>query len=281
MKKLLSFMLVICLTVIPTLAMAEIDQVASEQLHTMQKLVRETDNITTAGTYEVSYMIGDEKGSLSYSDLCVNFHDPLIVHITEYPSAADQAPTELYIVQQGDKVVIYASDENRESDLPHYKEIERTEMVAETMGELDSVTHHIDSMVSAKLSGDATITVNGVDYDCVRIDIMAHVLDIIDEMVHNTLNINPAYDINWTNDIEIALADLLIPLSYWIDKETGMLVQFSSDVTEVMKGIYDFIPNEYDGGFYISDCKTTYQVTGVNDAEEICIPAKYIAYNEH
>ena len=280
MKKCLSILMVFVLVTLPVLGLAEIDQAASEHLHAMQKMVRETKNLTVSGTHTFTYELNGVSTPVTYTDTTITFHDPLIIHNIVPLGTADGGQYHLYMVQQGDEMAVYAS-QGTEEYLSYAEKIHQDELVPETMGELDSLTHAIDAMVGAQLDGEETVSVNGVEHACTRIKMTAHVLDFVEELVHNTLLASPAFDHVWSDEIETAIADLTMPFTYWIDKETGMLVQYTYDLTEVYAGIYAYIPNEVDGGLHYTHYAHTYQVIGVNDAEEIVIPAKYIAYNEH
>lgn len=279
MKKTIALLVASVLLAMPVLGLMEIDQAASDQLHAMQKMVRETDNITVSGMHSFTYEVGGVATPVSYTDETVTFHDPLIIH-NMVPMGADAEMYHLYMVQQGDEMAVFAS-QGTEEYLSYAEEIHQDELETETMGELDSLTHAIDAMVSAQLDGEETITVDGVDRACVRILMTSHVLDYVEELVHNTLLASPAFDHKWSDEIEVALADLTMPFTYWIEKETGMLVQYTYDLTDIYNGIYAFVPDEVDSGLRYTSYVHTYQVTGVNDAEEILIPAKYIAHNEH
>jgi len=269
MKKLISLVLVLCLCGIPVFTFAETGQSAADQLYAMQKMFDEADNVTLAGTYKMSFVQDGKEGSIYYTDVSVMFNNPTIVHITEYP-AADQEPIEMYIVQRGSRVEVFSSDETREEG-----------MFADTVDELDSGVSSIDSMVSSEFAGEETVTVNGVEHTCVRINIKAHVLDCADEAVYDNLKArNPAYTDEWAKTVAAALSDVLVPISYWIDKDTGMMVQMSADQTEFQQIFYEYISDEYDGGFVPTACSSSYQVIGMNDAQEISIPAKYIAETE-
>jgi hypothetical protein len=280
MKKTLSAFMVLVLLALPALGLMEIDQTASNQLHAAQKMVRETKNITVSGTHSFTYEVGGVTTPITYTDTTVTFHDPLIIHNTVPLGTGDGELYHLFMVQQGDEMLVFAS-QGTEDYQSYAEEIHQDDLVPETMGELDSLTHGIDAMLTAQMDGEETVTVNGVDRVCVRILMTTHVLDYVEELVHNTLLANPAFDQKWSDEIEVTLAKLTMPFTYWIDKETGMLVQYTYDLTEVYNGIFAYIPDETDGGLRYTSYVHTYQVTGVNDAEDILIPAEYIAFNEH
>ena len=278
MRKLQSIIILLLVVALPFAGLAEIEPAASEQLHAMQKLVRQLDNITINGVYDVEYELGGTKVPYNSSELSVIFQDPLIIHNTG-TSATGEA-THLYIVQQGDELVVYASHISEEYKTDA-EQIEAEDLEVETMGELDAITHAMDDMVSAKTVGEETITVNGVEKACIRIAITVDVDDMLEEIIHNTLLSTPNSDHSWTDAVEKSLHHLLVPMEYWLSKEDGMVVQYTIDLSEVMSGVHAAIPDEADGGFTFTRYLATCQVFGVNDAEDIVIPAKYIAFNEH
>lgn len=278
MKKIAAVMTALVLILVPILGLAQIDSTASELLHAMQKYVRETDNITVAGEHTFSLLYNGTPTTITYHDLTVTFHDPHIIH--NMVDLENGEKHHLYFVQMGDEMVCFASQGTEEYQ-SYAEEIHQDELSPETMGELDSITHPIDAMVEASIAGEEEVTVNGTAYQCIRIEITTHVLDFVEELVHNALLANPAFDDAWSDEIEASLADMTMPMTYWIEKETGILIQYASDVTDLYAGVYAYIPDKLDGGAKYTEYKHTYQVVGVNDAEEIMIPAKYIAYTEH
>ena len=281
MKRIVLVFTVLILVMVPMLGFSQvIDKAASTQLHAMQKLVRQAKNVTVVGTHTFTYVLNGTATPVTYTDKTITFNDPLIIHNMVPLGTPDGAQYHLYMVQQGDKIAVYASQGTEEYH-SYAEKIHQDELDADTMGELDSLTHGIDDMIAARLSGEETVNVNGVNILCTRIEMTAHVLDFIGELVHNTLLSNPSFDPKWSDKIEVSLAKFTMPFTYWINKATGMLVQYTYDLTDIYTGIYAFIPDKIDSGLTYTKYVHSYQVTGVNDAEEISIPAKYIAFNEH
>lgn len=278
MKKVLSLIAAIVLACLPATILGETDEAAMEMLDAMQKLVREADNITLSGTFDMEYTYRGEATSVDYTDVTVYFHDPLIIHNIGINKRGESA--EYFVVQQGDEFHKYAShiDESYMTDI---EEIPADEMVAETMGEYDAITHIFDDVATSKIVGQETVAVNGAEIACTRIAATLHVDRMLEELVHNYLLSTPNSDHAWNDAIKAALSHLTVPADVWLNAETGFLVQYSFDYTDVVAGIYTNIDDAVDDGFTFTIYKGVYQVTGLNDAEEIVIPAKYIAFNEH
>lgn len=283
MKRTLAFLTALILALVPTLGLAEIDQRASDLLHAMQKQVRELENVTVEGTEVYTYTVGDATQTAAYEYSMVFFHNPMIIHSTFRLSGSSdpEAVMETYILQQGDEVVIYSSNESAEMTKSFVKEIESHELVPETMGEMDGWTYAIDYMVSAQVAGEEEITVKGMVNDCIRVDIMVSAADMADELVYNIGLANPTLDDTWVKELETALANVEMPYSYWINKETNMLVQYSFDNVPLTDVINHLIPDELDMGYTVTDVQSVYHVVGINDAQEIMVPAKYITYNKN
>ena len=278
MKKLLSLLTAIVLACLPLTILGEIDETAMEMLDAMQKMVRETDNITLSGTFDMEYTYKGEATSVDYTDVTVYFHDPLIIHNIGINKRGESA--EFFIVQQGDEFHKFAShiDESYMTDI---EEIPADELAAETMGEYDAITHIFDDLATSEIIGQETVSINGVDIACTRIATTLQADRMLEEFVHNYLLSTPNSDHAWNDAIEASLSHLTVPVDVWLNTETGFLVQYSFDYVDVIAGIYSNIDDAVDGGFTFTIYKGLYQVMGVNDAEEIVIPAQYIAYNEH
>ncbi len=278
MRKFLSLIAVIVLACLPATVLGEVDEAAMEMLDTMQKLVREADNITISGTFDMEYSYKGEATSVGYTDVTVYFHDPLVIHNIGTNKRGETA--EYFVVQQGDEFHKYASHIN-ESYMTDIEEITADELVAETMGEYDAITHIFDAVATSVIVGEEIVSVNGADTACTRIAATIHADRLLEELVHNTLLSTPNSDHTKTDAIEAALSDLTVPVEVWINTETGFLVQYSFDYIDIIAGIYTQIDDAIDDGFTFTIYQGVYQVTGVNDAQEIMIPAKYIAFNEH
>lgn len=278
MKKFLSLFAVLVLTCLPLTMLGEVDENAATMLDAMQKMVREADNITLSGTFDMEYTYKGEATSVDYTDVTVYFHDPLIIHNIGVNKRGETA--EYFVVQQGKEFHKYASHIN-ESYMTDIEEIPADELSAETMGEYDAITHIFDDLATANIVGEETLVINGTNTDTIHIQTTLHADRILEEQVHNFLLSTPKSDRAWTDRIETALSGLTVPVDVWLDKQTGFLAQYSFNYIDIIAGIFANIDDEIDGGYTFTIYQGVYQVTDVNGAKEILIPAKYIAYNEH